>query len=163
MHETRFDPWVRKIPWRRARQPTPGSLPGESHGWRSLASYSPWGREGSETTERLSTHTYFCHEVPQAGWLKTVKIHCLMFWRLEAQIFVQYFSLKETRSIGKTISVRASKSYQGHYGVSKGKRNQRYSVLAAGAVGLKAAVDTVQQTELFLRPPQCVQCPCVNR
>ena len=85
MHETRFDPWVRKIPWRRARQPTPGSLPGESHGWRSLASYSPWGREGSETTERLSTHTYFCHEVPQAGWLKTVKIHCLMFWRLEAQ------------------------------------------------------------------------------
>ena len=28
----RFDPWVRKIPWRRAWQPTPVSLPGESHG-----------------------------------------------------------------------------------------------------------------------------------
>ena len=81
----RFKFWVWKIPWRRAWQPTPVSLPGESHGWRSLASYSPWGREGSETTERLSIHTYFCHEVPQAGWLKTVKIHCLMFWRLEAQ------------------------------------------------------------------------------
>ena len=25
-----FDPWVRKIPWRRARQPTPVFLPGES-------------------------------------------------------------------------------------------------------------------------------------
>jgi len=25
-----FDPWVRKIPWRRARQPTPAFLPGES-------------------------------------------------------------------------------------------------------------------------------------
>ena len=25
-----FDPWVRKIPWRRARQPFPGFLPGES-------------------------------------------------------------------------------------------------------------------------------------
>ena len=32
-----FDPWVRKIPWRRAWQPTPVSLPGESQGQRSLA------------------------------------------------------------------------------------------------------------------------------
>ena len=28
----RFDPWVGKIPWRRAWQPTPVFLPGESHG-----------------------------------------------------------------------------------------------------------------------------------
>ena len=32
-----FDPWVRKIPWRRAWQPSPVFLPGESHGQRSLA------------------------------------------------------------------------------------------------------------------------------
>ena len=31
-----FDPWVGKIPWRRAWQPTPVFLPGESHGQRSL-------------------------------------------------------------------------------------------------------------------------------
>ena len=37
--ETRFDPWVGKIPWRRAWQPTPVSLPGESHGQRSLVRY----------------------------------------------------------------------------------------------------------------------------
>ena len=37
-----FDPWVRKIPWRRAWQPTPVSLSGESHGQRSLVGYSPW-------------------------------------------------------------------------------------------------------------------------
>ena len=37
-----FDPWVRKIPWRRKWQPTP-FLPGKSHGQRSLAGYSPWG------------------------------------------------------------------------------------------------------------------------
>jgi len=36
-----FDLWVGKIPWRRARQPTPVFLPGESHGQRSLVSYSP--------------------------------------------------------------------------------------------------------------------------
>ena len=36
-----FNPWVRKIPWRRAWQPTPLFLPGESHGHRSLVGYSP--------------------------------------------------------------------------------------------------------------------------
>ena len=36
-----FDPWVGKIPWRRAWQATPVFLPGESHGQRSLAGYSP--------------------------------------------------------------------------------------------------------------------------
>ena len=38
-----FNPWVRKIPWRRAWQPTPVFWPGKSHGQRSLAGYSPWG------------------------------------------------------------------------------------------------------------------------
>ena len=32
-------------------------LPGESHGQRSVAGYSPWGHKGSNTTERLSTYT----------------------------------------------------------------------------------------------------------
>ena len=35
-----FNLCVRKIPWRRAWQPTPVFLPGESHGQRSLAEYS---------------------------------------------------------------------------------------------------------------------------
>ena len=35
-----FNPWVRKIPWRRWWQPTPVFLPGESHGQRSLVGYS---------------------------------------------------------------------------------------------------------------------------
>ena len=46
-----FDPSVKKIPRRRAGQPTPIFLPGESHGQRSLASYDPWGHEESDTTE----------------------------------------------------------------------------------------------------------------
>ena len=41
----------RKIPWRRAWQPMPVFLPGESHGQRSLVSYSPWGRKESDTTK----------------------------------------------------------------------------------------------------------------
>ena len=46
-----FNPWVRKIPWRRAQQPTPIHLPGESHGQRSLVKYSPWCCKGLDTTE----------------------------------------------------------------------------------------------------------------
>ena len=39
----RFDPWVAQIPWRKKWQPTPVFLPGEIHGQRGLAGYSPWG------------------------------------------------------------------------------------------------------------------------
>ena len=38
---------------RRQWQPTPVLLPGKSHGRMSLVGYSPWGREESDTTERL--------------------------------------------------------------------------------------------------------------
>ena len=34
-----FDPWVGKIPWRRAWQPPPVFMPGESHGQRRLVGY----------------------------------------------------------------------------------------------------------------------------
>ena len=37
----RFNPWIGKSPWRRAWQPIPVFLPGESHGQRSLTGYSP--------------------------------------------------------------------------------------------------------------------------
>ena len=43
-----FNPWVRKIPWRRERLPTPVLWPGESHGMRS-----PWGRNELNMTDRL--------------------------------------------------------------------------------------------------------------
>ena len=42
---------------RRQWHPTPVLLPGKAHGWRSLVGCSPWGREESDTTERL--HFYF--------------------------------------------------------------------------------------------------------
>ena len=49
-----FDLWVGKMPWRRAWQPTPVFLPGESHGKRSLVGYSPWGHKELDTTEPLT-------------------------------------------------------------------------------------------------------------
>ena len=41
-------------PWRRKWQPTPVFLPGESHGQKSLAGYSPWGCKESDTTEHTA-------------------------------------------------------------------------------------------------------------
>ena len=54
----RFDPWVRKIPWKRKWQPTPVFLPGKFYGQRSLAGYGPWGHRESDMTEWLGPHTY---------------------------------------------------------------------------------------------------------
>ena len=54
----RFNPWVRKVPWRRKWQPTPVFLPGKSPGQRHQAGYSPWGCKELDTTERLQTHTH---------------------------------------------------------------------------------------------------------
>ena len=53
-YETGFHPWLGKIPWRRAWQLTPVFFPGESHGQRSLAGYSPQGRKESDTTEETA-------------------------------------------------------------------------------------------------------------
>ena len=54
------DLWVGKTPWRRAWQPTPVFLPGEAHGQRSLAGYSPWGHKQSgmaEVTRHSTSHS----------------------------------------------------------------------------------------------------------
>ena len=50
-----FNPWARKIPWRRKWQPTPVFLPGKFHGQRRL--YSPWGHKELAMTQH-ARHTY---------------------------------------------------------------------------------------------------------
>ena len=65
-----FDPWVRKMPWRRTWQPTSVFLPGESFVQGSLymagyiaynmAGYSPQGLKESDRTEVIAnTHIYY--------------------------------------------------------------------------------------------------------
>ena len=49
--ETQVQSLGQKIPWRSEWLPTPVFLPGEFHGQRSLAGYSPWGLKESDTTE----------------------------------------------------------------------------------------------------------------
>ena len=60
----RFNPWV-KIPQIRKWQPTPVLLPGESHGQRSLADYSPWGRR---VRHDWATNTHIYLAMPGLSW-----------------------------------------------------------------------------------------------
>ena len=55
----KFNPWVRKISWRRKWQSTPAFLPGKFHGQGSLVDFSPWGHKESDTTEHSSTTVRF--------------------------------------------------------------------------------------------------------
>ena len=71
-----WETWVQSLgqedPWRRKWEPTPVFLPGEFHGQRSLAGYSPWGHKELITTEQIYRyssfplsyiHTYICMRV----------------------------------------------------------------------------------------------------
>ena len=59
-----FSPWLGKMPWRRKWQPTPVSVPGESHGQRSLAGYGPQGRKEPDRAEHKRT----CRQPGCIGW-----------------------------------------------------------------------------------------------
>ena len=56
-----WETWVRSLGWKKSLEkewlPTPVFLPGEFHGQRNLAGYSPWGCKELDTTEWL-THTH---------------------------------------------------------------------------------------------------------
>ena len=70
-----FNPWVEKIRWRRKWEPSSQNTGNRNSSilvWRipwtgKLASYSPWTRKESDTTERLtlslSFHTYIIHHI----------------------------------------------------------------------------------------------------
>ena len=72
-----FAPWVGKIPWWREQLPTPVFLPGESHGQRSLAGYSSWGRKELVMSEHLSLSLfqYSClgNPVDRRAWRAVVQ------------------------------------------------------------------------------------------
>ena len=63
----KFDPWVRKIPWRWKWQFTPVFSPGKFRGQRSLAGYRPWARKEVDRPEchvNTNTHRIFAGGCP---------------------------------------------------------------------------------------------------
>ena len=83
--------WAGKIPWRREWLPTPVFLPGEFHGWRSLAGCGPWAHKKLETTERLThTHTHTHTTI----FLDST---CMSHYTGFVFFFVTYFALYDRR------------------------------------------------------------------
>ena len=80
-----FDPWVRKIPWRRKWQSTPVLLPGKSHGQRSLVGYSPWERKESDTTWHLTSK-----------WNHTLLIFCNCLIFCDSSRFIHFAAYGRT-------------------------------------------------------------------
>ena len=89
-----FRPSVGKIPWGWKWQPTPVFLPGESHGQRSLAGYSPWGRKSCTWLKQLSTpahvflRDWFCIFksyqyilLMDTDYLSRCQRHTLLVWK----------------------------------------------------------------------------------
>ena len=60
--------------------PTQVFLPGESHGQRSLAGYSPWGHKESDMTDQLSTAKYTMNDTRHT---------CKSLWKLREKFFLQ--------------------------------------------------------------------------
>ena len=74
-----FNPWVRKIPWRRTWQPTPVILPGKSHGQRRLVHYSPWGHKRVRCDLTTKQQLSLKHTLPE----KEMAAHSsVLAWRI---------------------------------------------------------------------------------
>ena len=83
-----FDPRVEKIPWRRAWQPTPVFLPGESHGQRSFGGLQSTGLQRVRYMH-VSVSMHACIEnLVNIDWIfddfkkllflfGVIKVHCL--------------------------------------------------------------------------------------
>ena len=106
----------------KAMAPHSSTLPGKSHGWRSLVGCSPWGRQESDTTERLPFHFSLacigegngnplqcsCLENPRDGgawWLPSVGSHRVGHdWSdlaaavaVSAYVFLSFLEFKKNR------------------------------------------------------------------
>ena len=89
-----------KILWRREWWPTPVFLPGESHGQRSLAGYSPWGCKDSDTTKQLTLLLLQlgCHRDRTGLWSWYPRGHlCFLLAYLRVKLSVQFTQLCLTR------------------------------------------------------------------
>ena len=133
----RFNPWVWKIPWRRKWQPTPVSLPGESHGQRSLEGCGPWGSQRG-TTEWLSRQVVrMWGQGETVVWWQNLRRAC---WRLA-----------ETRRVRRGAEdkggapAQAGAAQKGIFGKAQGREGR------GGSQGQNVNANT--ETRVASRPP----------
>ena len=94
IRDREFDPWVRKIVWRRAPQPTPVFLLGHFHGQRSLVGYSPQGCKESDTT-KVTQHV--CMHIFEIGHF--IFPYEMFFLNLFIAYFIRNFHSLQKNSV----------------------------------------------------------------
>ena len=110
MQETqrcRFDPWVRKIPWRMKWQPIPVCLPIKSHGQRRLAGYISKGCKESDTTEHNTAKERYRAEIvvtlqddKQELWKQAhVRNSSISSWKRKSSVMVSTSLLRHVVTI----------------------------------------------------------------
>ena len=92
----------------KAMAPTPGLLPGESLGWRSLVGCSPWGLEESDTTERLPF--YFSLACIGEGNGNPLQCSCLENPRDGGAWWVAVYGVAQSRTRLKRLSSSSSRT-----------------------------------------------------
>ena len=94
---------------RRQWHPTPVLLPGKSHGQRSLVGCSPWGREESDTTERL--HFHFSLSCIGEGNGNPLHCSCLENPRDRGAWWAAVYGVAQSRTRLKRLSSSSSSVY----------------------------------------------------
>ena len=101
---------------------TPKLLPGKSHGRRSLVGCSPWGREESDTTERL--HFHFSFSCIGEGNGNPLQCSCLENPRDGGALWAAICGVAQSRTRLKRLSSSSSSKLRGtletHFMVSIG-------------------------------------------
>ena len=96
------------VQWRKQWHPTPVLLPGKSHGQRSLVGCSPWGREESDTTERL--HSHFSLSCIGEGNGNPLQCSCLENPRDGGAWWAAVYGVAQSRKRLKRLISRSSSS-----------------------------------------------------
>ena len=108
---------------RRQWHPTPVLLPGKSHGRRSLVGCRPWGREESDTTERL--HFHFSLSCIGEGNGNPLQCSCLENPRDGGAWWAAVYGVPQSWTRLKRLSSHSSKLWQCLYLVLL-KMNRNY-------------------------------------
>ena len=108
--------------WRRQWHPIPVLLPGKSHGRRSLVGCSPWGRWGSDMTERL--HFHFSLSCIGEGNGSPLQCSCLENPRDGGAWWVAVYRVAQSRTRLKGLS-SSSSSREAWRAVIHGVTNSR--------------------------------------
>ena len=126
-------PWLLKMSpftWQysraseKAMAPHSSTLPGKSHGWRSLEGCSPWGRDESDTTERL--HFHFLLSCTGEGNGNPLQCSCLENIRDGGVWWAAVYGVAQSRTL-KRLSSSSSMTICIHFPL-KFKYNKIYVI-----------------------------------